>query len=65
MVRGGSLREAHEANLSRQFVAPFQAAYRQVTANGVEQLIADSPLAEAQWTMQDPFGFACRFGLVS
>ncbi|MEU4157791.1 YbaB/EbfC family nucleoid-associated protein [Actinoplanes sp. NPDC026670] len=59
------LDDAHEANLARQIVMAFRAAYEQVAAHGVERLIADSPLGEAQWVMQDPFGFARRFGMDS
>ncbi|BCY08831.1 hypothetical protein L3i22_039190 [Actinoplanes sp. L3-i22] len=57
------LRDAHHANLTRQLSAAFRAAYEQVAAHGVQRLIADSPLGEAQWVMQDPFGFARRFGM--
>ncbi|MBG0560770.1 hypothetical protein [Actinoplanes aureus] len=57
------LRDAHEANLARQLTAAFRTAYEQVAAHGVQRLIADSPLGEAQRVMQDPFGFARRFGL--
>lgn len=60
----GWLRGAHDANLNRQLTAAFRAAYEKVAAHGVQQLIADSPLGEAQWAMQDPLGFARRFGLV-
>jgi DNA-binding protein YbaB len=56
------VRDAHEANLGRQVTSAFQAAYALVAAHGVDQAIADSPLGRAQWTMQDPFGFARRHG---
>jgi DNA-binding protein YbaB len=56
------LRNAHEADLARQLTAAFRAAYAQAAAHGVQQLIADSPLGEAQWVMQDPIGFVRRFG---
>ncbi|SDT74718.1 YbaB/EbfC family nucleoid-associated protein [Actinoplanes derwentensis] len=59
------LRDAHDANLNRQIAAAFRAAYEKVALHGVEKLIADSPLGEAQWTMQDPFGIVRRFGLAS
>ncbi|MBW6440016.1 YbaB/EbfC family nucleoid-associated protein [Actinoplanes hulinensis] len=57
------LRDAHDANLSRQLTTAFRAAYEQVAANGVRRLIADSPLGHAQMVMRDPAGFARRFGL--
>ncbi|WP_433790685.1 YbaB/EbfC family nucleoid-associated protein [Actinoplanes sp. CA-252034] len=57
------LDEAHEANLGHQIITAFRAAYEQVSAHGVQRQIADSPLGEAQWVMQDPFGFARRCGM--
>jgi DNA-binding protein YbaB len=57
------LRDAHEANLAQQVVAAFETAYELVAAHGVQRLIADSPLGEAQRMMQDPFVFARRFRL--
>jgi hypothetical protein len=57
------LRDAHDANLTRQLTTALRAAYKQVEAHGVARLIADSPLGHAQTVMQDPFGFARRFGL--
>lgn len=62
-LRRSWLEDAHEANIARQVIAAFRAAYEQVATHGVQQLIADSPLGEAQWVMQDPFGFARRFGM--
>jgi DNA-binding protein YbaB len=56
------LRNAHDANLARQITAAFRAAYEKAARNGVQNLIAESPLGSAQWVMQDPFGFARRFG---
>lgn len=38
------LRDAYEANLARQLTMAFRAAYKQVAANGVPHLIAESPL---------------------
>jgi DNA-binding protein YbaB len=59
----GWLRDAHDANLTRQLTTALRSAYEQVDANGVSRLIADSPLGHAQTVMRDPFGFARRFGL--
>ncbi|GGN96437.1 hypothetical protein GCM10010112_87680 [Actinoplanes lobatus] len=58
------LRDAHEANLARQLTAAFRAAYEMVSLHGVQRLIADGPLGEAQRALQDPFGLARRFGMV-
>ncbi|MEV4276902.1 YbaB/EbfC family nucleoid-associated protein [Actinoplanes xinjiangensis] len=57
------LDDAHEANLAHHIITAFRAAYEQATAHGVQRLIADSPLGQAQWVMQDPFGFARQFGM--
>jgi DNA-binding protein YbaB len=54
------LREAHEINVGRQITAAFRAAYEKVAAQGVSQLIADSPLGEVQRATQDPLGLAHR-----
>jgi DNA-binding protein YbaB len=56
------LRDAHDANLTRQITAAFRAAYEKVARNGVQNLIAESPLGAARWVTQDPFGFVRRFG---
>ncbi len=56
------LRDAHEATIARQVMAAFRTAYEQVTAHGVDRLIADSALGEAQWVLQDPAGFVRGFG---
>lgn len=57
------LRAAHEINIGRQTTAAFHAAYQQVTAHGVHNLIADSPLGEVQRAAQDPLGLARRLHL--
>lgn len=54
------LRQAHEINIGRQLTSAFRAAYEQVAANGVQRLIADSPLGDVQRATQDPFGLARR-----
>ncbi len=59
------LREAHEINIGRQVTAAFRAAYEQVAANGVQKLIADSPLGEVQRATQDPFGLAHRLRMTN
>jgi len=59
------LREAHEINIGRQLTAAFRAAYEQVAANGVQKLIADSPLGEVQRATQDPFGLAHRLRMTN
>ena len=57
------LRDAHEINISRQSTAAFRAAYEKVAAQGVQKLIADSPLGEVQRATQDPYGLARRLRL--
>jgi hypothetical protein len=45
--------------------AAFRAAYEQVAVNGVQKLIADSPLGEVQRATQDPFGLAHRLRMTN
>ncbi|GAA2714065.1 hypothetical protein Apa02nite_094360 [Actinoplanes palleronii] len=52
------LRRAHDANIGRQVAATFRAAYGEVAAHGVDQLVANSSLGQARRALQDPFELA-------
>jgi DNA-binding protein YbaB len=57
------LRQAHAVDIERQTLAALHDAYAKVDRAGVAQLIAASPLGEAQRAVQDPFGLARRMRL--
>ncbi|BCJ41087.1 hypothetical protein GCM10010168_46150 [Actinoplanes ianthinogenes] len=57
------LAEAHEANIGRQTVAAFQAAYALAARDSVDTVIAESRLGAAQRAVQDPFELATRLRL--
>ena len=59
----GWMAEAHEINIGRQITGAIRAGYEQVAAHGVDRLIADSALGEAQRATQDPLGLARRLRL--
>jgi DNA-binding protein YbaB len=57
------LQTAHEINIGRQTLSAFEAAYREASASGVDQLIAGSGIGEVLRESQDPFGLARRLRL--
>jgi DNA-binding protein YbaB len=59
----GWLRDAHEANIGRQTVSAFAAAYAVAARSGVDRLVAESSLGEVQRAALDPLGLARRLRL--
>ena len=57
------LARAHEINIGRQTLSAFAAAYESAARDGVDRLIAESPLGDVRRATQDPFGLARRLRL--
>jgi DNA-binding protein YbaB len=57
------MNEAHEINIGRHLAAAIRAANDQLAAQGVNRLVAESPLGNVQRAAQDPLGLARRLRL--